>query len=128
MAAAKKGKVTAAKSKAPARSAKKSAVSRAKSKPKAKASKKESPAMSKIKSLKDAVQQAIDQGATTVQEIYQKIAAMPFDQLEKIAAIEGLVKKARGLHDQSVGTVYDTIRAVNARVGELADNALKKLG
>lgn len=84
--------------------------------------------VNRIQSLKDAVQAAIDNGATTVQEVYQHIAAMPFDQLQKIAAIEGLVRKARGLHDQSIGAVYDTIRAVNARVGELADAALKRVG
>lgn len=84
--------------------------------------------LGRIQSLKDAVQAAIDNGATTVQEVYQRIAAMPFDQLEKIAAIEGLVHKARGIHDQSIGAVYDTIRAVNARVGELADAALKRAG
>ncbi len=84
--------------------------------------------IAKIKSLKDAVQQAIDGGANSVAEVHRRIAAMPFDQLEKIAAVEGLVKKARGTHDQTVGAVYDTIRKVNARVGELADSALAKLG
>lgn len=84
--------------------------------------------MSRIKSLKDAVQAAIDSGATTVQEVHQRVAAMPFDQLAKIAMLEGVVSKARGLHDRSVGAVYDTVRAINARVGELADAALKRIG
>lgn len=83
--------------------------------------------LTKIKSLKDAVQQAIDNGATTVEQVHKQVAAMPFDQLEKIAAVEGIVKKARGVHDQTVGSLYDTLREVNARVGELADNALSKL-
>lgn len=83
--------------------------------------------MSKIKSLMDAVQSAIDGGATTVQQVHERIAAMPFDQLERIAAIEGVVKKARGLHDQSVGAVYDKLRAINARIGELADSALSRV-
>lgn len=103
---------------------KKAAARKAKPKPKTPRAK----VLGKIQSLKDAVQAAIDNGATTVQEVYQRIAAMPFDQLEKIAAIEGLVQKARGIHDQSIGAVYDTIRAVNARVGELADAALKRAG
>lgn len=82
--------------------------------------------MGKIQSLKEAVQQAIDDGATTVEDVHKRVAAMPFDQLEKIAAIEGLVGQARDLHDQSVGAVYDTIRKINSRVGELADAALKR--
>ncbi len=83
--------------------------------------------VSKIRSLKDAVQEAIDNGATTVQQVHERVAAMPFDQLEKIAAIEGVVNKARGLSDQSIGAVYDTLRAINAKVGELADTALNRV-
>lgn len=83
--------------------------------------------VSKIRSLKDAVQEAIDNGATTVQQVHERIAAMPFDQLEKIAAIEGVVNKARGVSDRSIGAVYDSVRAINAKVGELADTALNRV-
>lgn len=83
--------------------------------------------VSKIKSLKDAVQSAIDSGATTVQQVHERIAAMPFDQLEKIAMLEGVVNKARGLSDQSIGRVYDTLRLINERIGDLADAALKRV-
>ncbi len=83
--------------------------------------------IAKIKSLKDAVQQAIEGGASSVEEVHKRISAMPFDQLQKIASVEGLVQKARGQHDQTVGAVYDTIRKVNARVGELADSALNRV-
>ena len=84
--------------------------------------------MSRIKSLKDAVQQAIDNGARSAEEVYLRISRMPFDQLERIAAIEGVVNKARGRHDQSVARLYETIRAINKRIGKLADQALKRLG
>jgi len=84
--------------------------------------------MSRIKSLKDAVQQAIDNGATTVEQVYMKVSRLPFDQLERIAAFEGVVRKARGRHDQSVARLYATIRAINKRIGTLADQALRRLG
>lgn len=84
--------------------------------------------MSKIRDLKDMVQQAIDDGATSAEEVHNRIAAMPFDQMEKIAAIEGLVHSARSLHDQSVQNVYDTIREVNRRAWKMADEALSKTG
>ena len=84
--------------------------------------------MSKIQDLKDLVEDAIEHGATTVEGVHQQIAALPFDQLEKIAAIEGLVGNARSLHDETVGTVYETIRKINARIGELADETLHRLG
>ena len=84
--------------------------------------------MSRIKSLKDAVQQAIDNGARSAEEVYMRISRMPFDQLERIAALEGIVKKARGRHDQSIARLYESIRAINKRVGKLADQALKRVG
>lgn len=84
--------------------------------------------MSKIRDLKDLVQQAIDDGATSAEEVHNRIAAMPFDQMEKIAAIEGLVQSARSLHDQSVQNVYDAIREINRRAWKMADEALDKTG
>lgn len=84
--------------------------------------------MGRVQDLKDLVEDAIDHGATTVEEVHMKVASLQFDQLEKIAALEGLISQARGLHDETVGTVYETIRKVNARVGELADEALHRLG
>ncbi|MCK5771881.1 hypothetical protein [Algiphilus sp.] len=84
--------------------------------------------MSRIYTLKDIVHQAVDEGANTVEDVHQRVAALPFDQLERIAAIEGLVRRARGFHDQVAGTVYDTVRAVNARVDELAEDALARSG
>ena len=83
---------------------------------------------SPIKSLKDAVQKAIDDGATTVEEVHRRIMAMPFDRLERFARLEGVVSKARKWNDKSLGAFYDAIRAINARIGELADLALARIG
>lgn len=84
--------------------------------------------MNRIKSLKDAVQQAIDNGATSVEEVYMRVSRLPFEQLERFAALEGIVRKARGVHDSSVARLYDTIRAINRRIGRLADEALARAG
>ncbi|WP_420426958.1 hypothetical protein [Algiphilus sp.] len=84
--------------------------------------------MSQIYSLKDIVHQAVEEGANTVEDVHRRVAALPFDQLERIAAFEGLARRARGLHDQISSTVYDTVRAVNARVDELAEDALNRAG
>jgi len=85
-------------------------------------------ATSRIKSLKDAVQKAIDDGATTVEDVHRRIMALPFDQLARIAMVEGVVTKARKWNDKSLGAFYDAIRAINARIGELADAALRRIG
>lgn len=84
--------------------------------------------MSRIYTLKDIVHQAVEDGANTVEDVHQRVAALPFDQLERIAVLEKLVRRARGVHDQVSNTVYDTVRAVNARVDELAEEALGRAG
>ena len=83
--------------------------------------------MKKIKSLQELVQDAIDKGATTVEDVHRSIASLPFDQLEKIAFLEGSLQKARKFTEQSIGTVYDSIRNLNQRVGKIARELLDKL-
>lgn len=83
---------------------------------------------SRIKSLKDAVQRAVDEGARSVEDVYMRVSRLPFEQLERIAAIEGVVRKARGTHDRSIARLYASIRAINKRIGELADQALRRFG
>ena len=54
-------------------------------------------------------------------------ADLPLDILEKIGPLEGPVQEARDLHDNTIGSVYDTIRDVNQKVGEFAAEILEKL-
>ncbi|MGH8453812.1 MAG: hypothetical protein ACRESW_04600, partial [Nevskiales bacterium] len=83
--------------------------------------------LNKIKSLQELVQDAIDRGATSVEEVHRSIASMPFDQLEKIALLESPSQKARELTEQSIGAVYEAIRTVNQRTGQIARDLLAKL-
>jgi MinD-like ATPase involved in chromosome partitioning or flagellar assembly len=80
--------------------------------------------MSKFKGLKDLVQTAIDKGASSVEEVHNKIANMPLNVLEKITPLETPAKEIKQIHEKTVGTVYDIIRTVNNEVGEIADALL----
>jgi len=82
--------------------------------------------MSKLKGLKELVQTAIDKGATSVEEVHNKIANMPLNVLEKIAPLETPAKEIKEIHEKTVGTVYDIIRTVNREVGEIADSMISK--
>lgn len=75
-------------------------------------------------SLQELVEKTIDDGATTVEQVHRSIASMPFDMLEKIEALQGPVGKARQIHDETVGNVYETIRLLNERAGEIARRLL----
>jgi hypothetical protein len=83
--------------------------------------------MNRIRNLQELVQDAIDKGATTVEEVHRSIASLPFEQLQKIAILEGPSQKALDLTEQSIGAVYDAIRNLNQRAGKMARDLLDKL-
>lgn len=83
--------------------------------------------LKKIKSLQEHVQDAINKGATSVEDVHRSIASLPFNQLEKIAFLESSAQKARDFTDQSIGAVYDSIRSLNQRAGKIARELLAKL-
>lgn len=79
---------------------------------------------SKLLSLQKLVEEAIDDGATTVEQVHSSIASMPFDVLERIDALQGAASAARNIHDDTVGNIYETIRLLNDRSGEIARKLL----
>lgn len=80
--------------------------------------------LNRVEALKDLLQEAIDKGATSVEQIHKTIAAMPLSALKS----RGLISdEAAGKHDDSVGAVYDAIRRVNREVGELASGLIESL-
>ena len=79
----------------------------------------------KLLSVQEVVEKAIEDGATTVEQVHLSIASMPFDMLEKVDALQKPVGKAREIHDQTVGNIYETIRLLNERAGEVARGLLK---
>jgi hypothetical protein len=79
----------------------------------------------KLLSVQEIVEKAIEEGATTVEQVHLSIASMPFDMLEKVDALQKPVGKAREIHDQTVGNIYETIRLLNERAGEIARTLLR---
>tara|TARA_R110000787_G_scaffold20281_24_gene60437 strand:- start:2286 stop:2543 length:258 start_codon:yes stop_codon:yes gene_type:complete len=79
---------------------------------------------SKLISLQKVVEQSIEDGATTVEQVHSSIASMPFDVLERIDALQKPASKAREIHDETVGNIYETIRLLNDRAGEIARKLL----
>ncbi len=83
--------------------------------------------LTRLEALKDLVQQAIDQGATSVEQIHKTLADLPFSVLEKNGLLNIAPEKRDELWDKSFGQVYDAIRRVNQEVGELATKAFEGL-
>jgi hypothetical protein len=79
---------------------------------------------SERKKPKKLVQEAIDKGATTVEEIHTSIADLSLEVLEESDVLKGPVKEVRRMQDHSIGAIYDLIRDINRRVGSLASELL----
>ena len=81
--------------------------------------------LTRLEALKDLVQSAIDQGATSVEQIHKTIADLPFSVLEKNGLLNVEPEQRDELWNKSFGQVYDAIRRVNQEVGELATSAFE---
>lgn len=83
--------------------------------------------MSRLSELIGLVQETIDKGATTVEEVHQAIMNQPIDVIEKIApSLEGPAASVRNIQNRTIGGVYDIIRTVNQEVGKIAQELLIK--
>lgn len=67
---------------------------------------------------------AVDRGATTVEEIHLAIAALPVDVLERLGLFERTTSDVRRIQDASIGAIYDLIREINHKVTRLAGDLL----
>jgi hypothetical protein len=84
--------------------------------------------MSSLNEMKDLVQEAIEKGATTVEEVHQAIARMPIDALERIAPGLPLAKTVGDVQKKTIGAMYEMIRVVNKTAGDIASDILAKSG
>jgi len=84
-------------------------------------------AVQRLELLKDFVQEAVDRGATSVEQIHQYIADLPFEALEKSGLMEEDKLKLRERKRRSIGMVYDAIRRINREIGQLISDQFENL-
>jgi cell division septation protein DedD len=75
--------------------------------------------LQKLELLKDAIQQAIDRGASSVEQIHQQIADLPFEFLERAGVLGSDKLALRERKRRTIGMVYDAIRGFNRQIGEM---------
>jgi hypothetical protein len=79
---------------------------------------------SERKTLIRFIQEAIDTGTTTVEEVHKSIANLPLRILEERQLLRGPAREAKRLQDQTIGAIYDVIRDINERIGNYASQLL----
>jgi len=82
--------------------------------------------MSDEKALTELIEEVVDQGATTVEEIHRGIAEMPLGVLEQLGLLERTTTEVRRIQDVSLGAIYGLIRDVNHKVAGLATELLER--
>jgi hypothetical protein len=84
-------------------------------------------AVQRLELLKDFIQEAVDRGATSVEQIHQYIADLPFEALEKSGLLEQDKLNLREKKRRSIGVVYEAIRRINREIGQLISDQFENL-
>jgi methyl-accepting chemotaxis protein len=82
--------------------------------------------MSDEKALTELVEEAVEKGATTVEEIHRSIADLPLTVLERLGLSEEATSEVRKVQETSIGAIYDLIRDINHKVGKLSTELLEQ--
>jgi hypothetical protein len=84
--------------------------------------------MTEPEGIRAMVQDAINNGASSVEDVHKKIAAMPLGALKNVEGLGQWGQDVQDLTNLTIGTVYDTIRQVNDQVGQVAKQMLEATG
>ncbi|MDJ0868807.1 MAG: hypothetical protein QNK03_22045 [Myxococcota bacterium] len=82
--------------------------------------------MSDERALTELIEDAVNKGATSVEEIHKRIAEMPLTVLERLGVFERTASDVKEIQETSIGAVYELIRDVNHEVAKLARELLEK--
>jgi hypothetical protein len=74
------------------------------------------------------IQDAIDKGATTAEEVHKSIADLPLRILEESEFLREPAREAKRVQDHTLGAIYDAIREINEKVGAYATDLLVDAG
>jgi len=83
--------------------------------------------LNKLRGLKNLVRDAVENGATAIEQVHLATARRPFAVLEQIPAIAQPARGVQQIHDAVVTTSYGAVRAVTRAVSQAADLALDAL-
>ena len=83
--------------------------------------------LQRVELVKDLVQSAIDRGATSVEQIHQFVADLPFEALERTGLLDDDPLGLRAKQQRTIGMVYEAIRRINDEIGRFVSDQLENL-
>ena len=75
--------------------------------------------------LTEVIEEAVDKGATTVEEIHKSIADFPLRLMEENELLKKPAQELRRLQDRTIGALYALVRETNRRVARLLTDLLR---
>ena len=78
------------------------------------------------KSLVRLIEEAVDKGATTAEEIHRAVAELPVSVLEKLEFLDAARSEVKRIQDTSIGALYELIRDINHKIAKLAVDVLEE--
>jgi len=83
--------------------------------------------MSKLQGLVQLVQDAVDKGATAIEDVHLAVANEPLNILKKIPPLESVASGIQKMLNHGITAVYEIIRTVNRETGEMVSGVLGKI-
>jgi hypothetical protein len=83
--------------------------------------------LERVELIKDLVQQAIDRGAASVEQIHQYVADLPFEALERSGLLTDDRLGLRQAQQRTIGMVYEAIRRINDEVGRFVSDQIENV-
>lgn len=78
------------------------------------------------RSFTEFVEDAVEKGATTVEELHKSIADLPLKLLEETELFRKPAREVRHVQDRTIGAIYDLVRDTNRRVAKLVSNLIAR--
>ena len=76
------------------------------------------------KALVRFIEEAIEKGATTVEDVHKSIAQLPVKVLEESDLLRAPAKGVRRIQDHTIGAIYDLLWYIDEQVEILAEELL----
>jgi hypothetical protein len=83
--------------------------------------------LQRVDLVKDTIQQAIDRGVRSVEEIHQYVAGLPFEALARAGLFDDQRWQLRQRQRRTIAMIYEAIRHINGEVGRLVSDQIENV-
>jgi hypothetical protein len=83
--------------------------------------------LQRVELITDTIEQAIDRGATSVEQVHRYVADLPFEALARAGILDDEPLQLRQRQQHTIGIVYEAIRRVTHEVSRFVSDQIENL-